>query len=98
MHIFFRQLQIFLYQNFDGTLVKTAFRSKSNSYRETVVSIGRPEGEVPSMVVISSKVGPMGPRGRTIVLVAKHQKLRAAIKSSQSMLILKVESLIASKM
>lgn len=63
-----------------------------------MTSIGRPEGEVPSIAVISSMVEPMGPRGRTIVLGAKHQKLKTAIKNFRSMLISKVESLITSKM
>ncbi|XP_050150521.1 expansin-A7-like [Malus sylvestris] len=47
---------------------------------------------------MSRMVGVIGPNRKTIVLVAKHQRLRAAIRSSLSMVISMVESLMVSWM
>ncbi|KAM2574612.1 hypothetical protein TB2_006540 [Malus domestica] len=47
---------------------------------------------------MSMMVGVIRPKGRIMVLVAEHQKLRAAIRSSLSMAISMVESLMASWM
>ncbi|KAM2851331.1 hypothetical protein PS2_027471 [Malus domestica] len=56
-----------------------------------------PKGEVPRMAEMSRMVGEIGPKGRIMVLVTEHQKLRAGIRSSLSMAI-SVESLMASWM
>ncbi|KAM2444465.1 hypothetical protein ACFX1W_012515 [Malus domestica] len=74
------------------------FKSRSNLYPGSAISIGKPVGEVASMAMMSNIVGLRGPKGRTIVLVAEHQKLRAADTSSRSKLISMVESLMALKM
>ncbi|KAM2565390.1 hypothetical protein TB1_008028 [Malus domestica] len=50
------------------------------------------------MAEMSRMVGVIGPKGRIMVLVAKHQKLRATIRSFLSMAISMVESLMASWM
>ncbi|KAM1352307.1 hypothetical protein ACFX2H_031919 [Malus domestica] len=65
-------------------LLKCAFRSMVDGYPERVASTGMPKGEVPQITMISRIVGPMGPRGRTIVLVAEHHRLEATIRSSLS--------------
>ncbi|KAM2509515.1 hypothetical protein PS2_033642 [Malus domestica] len=58
-------------------------------------SIGMLEGEVPRIAEMSRMVGVIGTNGRTMVLVAVHQRLKAAIRSSLSMVISMVESLMA---
>ncbi|KAM1113766.1 hypothetical protein ACFX1Q_046455 [Malus domestica] len=84
LNVFFRR---------DLTLTAQCLKSPSIKKRlqvkiRRVPGEGRIDGEsschVPKMAVTSRMVGPMGPRGRTMMLVAEHQKHRAARRSSLS--------------
>ncbi|KAB2597443.1 hypothetical protein D8674_000363 [Pyrus ussuriensis x Pyrus communis] len=73
-----------------------AFRSRFDGHPDKAASIGRPDGEVPRIPKISRTVELRGPKGRIMVLVAEHHKLRVIMSSSLSMVISMVASLMAS--
>ncbi|KAM2972259.1 hypothetical protein FF2_018976 [Malus domestica] len=84
LNVFFRGGLTLTLNVSKARLSKNVFRSRFDGYPERAALMGIPDAEVSKMVVISRMVGPTGPRGRTMVLVAEHQKHRAARRSSLS--------------
>ena len=71
-------------------------RSRLDGHLERETSIERPKRKVLRMADMSRMVGPIRLSRKTIVLVAKHQKPRVAMRNFLSMAISMVESLMAS--